>query len=81
MEAQPVLDPVSAIVSLLLSFGLPGVVIIALGYFAYLKDQRNNDLQDTLINMARDNAKAMAENTAAINGLSNLLASRGNGSA
>lgn len=68
-------DAVGAIITYLLSFGLPGVIIIALGWAYRNKDKRVDDLQDTIIEMAKEQAKAMAEGTAAINGLRDLLKS------
>lgn len=70
-------DPVSQVVALLLSFGLPGVIIIALGFAYWRKDARVNDLQDTLTEVSVQTAKALEGNTAAINGLRELIIMRG----
>lgn len=61
-------DAVGAIVTYLLSFGLPGVIILALGWAYKKKDERVEALQDTLIKMAGENASAMVGATNAING-------------
>jgi hypothetical protein len=61
-------DAVGAIVTYLLSFGLPGVCLIVLGYAYKKKDERVEQLQDTLIKMAGENATAMVGATNAING-------------
>lgn len=68
-------DAVGAIITYLLSFGLPGVIIIALGWAYRNKEKRVDDLQDTILEMAKEQAKAMAEGTAAINGLRDVLKS------
>lgn len=74
---QDVAGPVSQIVTYLLSFGLPGVIIIALGFAYWRKDARCSDLQDTLVEVSVQSAKAMEGNTAAINGLRELIIMRG----
>lgn len=70
-------DAISQIVNYLLSFGLPGVCIIGLSWAYYQKDKRVEQLQDTLIKMAGENATAMVGATAAINALRDLLVARG----
>ena len=76
MEGITATDPFGQVVTYLLSFGLPGVVIIALGFAYWRKDKRVEDLQDTLIEMSKEYAKAMAESTAALNAMRDLLISR-----
>lgn len=66
-------DAVGQIVTYLLSFGLPGVCLIVLGWAYKNKDKRVDDLQDTIIEMAKEQAKGTAENTAALNGIRDLL--------
>lgn len=77
-------DAVGAIVTYLLSFGLPGIVIIVLGWAYNQKDKRVEALQDTLIKMAGENATAMVGatnaingNTAIVNSLRDMLINRG----
>jgi hypothetical protein len=67
---------VTQIVTFLLSFGLPGVVIIVLGFAYYRKDQRVNDLQETLMEVSVNVTKAVEANTAAINGMRELIIMR-----
>jgi hypothetical protein len=68
-------DAVGAIVTYLLSFGLPGVCLIVLGWAYKKKDDRVSQLQDTLIKMAGDNATALVGATAAINATNTTVAS------
>lgn len=77
MEDAGVAGPVSQIITYLLSFGLPGVIIIALGFAYWRKDARVSDLQDTLVEVSVQSAKAMEANSAAINGLRELIIMRG----
>jgi hypothetical protein len=77
MEGGGAAEPISAIITYLLSFGLPGVIIIALGFAYWRKDARVSELQDTLVEVSVQSAKAMGENAAAINGLRELLIMRG----
>ena len=70
-------DAIGQIVAYLLSLGLPGVCLLALGWAYNKKDKRVDDLQDTLIKMASENATAMVGATAAINSLRDLLIAKG----
>jgi hypothetical protein len=70
---EPTTGAVEQIVALLLSLGLPGVIIIALAYAYLQKDKRVNELQDTLFDVGRESAKAMEANTASLNRLSDML--------
>jgi hypothetical protein len=79
----PPTDAVGQIVTYLLSFGLPGVCLIVLGWAYWNKDKRVEQLQDTLIKMAGENATAMVSaanaingNTAVVNSLRDMLISR-----
>ena len=76
MEGGSAAEPISAIITYLLSFGLPGVIIIALGFAYWRKDARVNELQDAMMEIAVQSAKAMEGNTAATNGLRELLIMR-----
>ena len=60
----------------LLSLGLPGLVIIALGFMSYRFYNRSQQLTDTLIAMTRETVKAQEAATDAINRLTDLLRSR-----
>jgi len=60
----------------LLALGLPGLVIIALGFMSYRFYNRNQQLTDTLIAMTRETVKAQEAATDAINRLTDLLRSR-----
>ena len=73
MDVPTSLDPVSSIVGALLSLGLPGIVIIALGFAYYRKDKRIEELQDALLELGKENAKAMAEATGAIASLKDVI--------
>lgn len=77
MEGGGATEPISAIITYLLSFGLPGVIIIALGFAYWRKDARVSELQDALLDVSVQSAKAMEGTTAAVNGLRELLIMRG----
>jgi len=60
----------------LLALGLPGLVIIGLGFASYRFYNRSQELTDTLIAMTRENVKSQEAATDAINRLTDLLRSR-----
>jgi len=60
----------------LLALGLPGLVIIALGFTCYRFYNRNQELTETLIVMTRETVKAQEAATAAIIRLTDLLRSQ-----
>lgn len=60
----------------LLSQGIPGIVILGLGWAVYKLYTRNQDLHDTLYQVGRESVKANEATTAAINRLTDLLMSR-----
>lgn len=72
-EPSGVVEP---ILTQLLSLGLPGLVIIALGFMSYRFYNRSQELTDTLIAMTRETVKAQEAATDAINRLAELLRSR-----
>jgi len=73
--AVPV-DAVNSIITYLIgAFGLSGVCLVVLGWAYYKKDQRVEELQDTLIRMAGENATAMVGATAAINANTSIVSS------
>lgn len=71
MEGQSgVIEPIT---QQLLSLGLPGVIIIALGFAVYRLYSRNQEQNDTMVEMTRETVKAQEAATASINRLSDLL--------
>ena len=66
-------DAVSQIVQTLLGHGLPGLIIIALGFAVWKLYSRNQELHTTLYVVGRESVKANEATTAALNRLSDLL--------
>lgn len=64
---------VQSIVSMLLGQGLPGLMILALGFAVYKLYNRNQELHDTLYEVGRESVKANEATAAALNRLSDLL--------
>lgn len=64
---------VTSIVSMLLGQGLPGLMILALGFAAHKLYNRNQELHDTLYEVGRESVKANEATAAALNRLSDLL--------
>lgn len=64
---------VENIVSMLLGQGLPGLIILALGFAVYKLYNRNQELHDTLFEVGRESVKANEATAAALNRLSDLL--------
>lgn len=67
---------VEPMITQLLSLGLPGLVIIALGFTCYRFYTRIQELTETLITMTRETVKTQEAATDAINRLTDLLRSR-----
>ncbi|MET3649075.1 hypothetical protein [Phyllobacterium ifriqiyense] len=65
--------PVDAVVNLLIGLGLPGVIIITLGFAVHRLYNRNQELLDTMVETGRETVKAQKTATASINRLSDLL--------
>jgi hypothetical protein len=71
MEGQTgIIEPV---IQLLVGLGLPGVIIIALGYAVNRLYNRNQQLLDAMMEMTGETVKAQEAATASINRLSDLL--------
>lgn len=66
-------DAVSQIVQTLLGHGLPGLIIIALGFAVWKLYSRNQELHTTLYEVGRESVKANEATAAALNRLSDLL--------
>lgn len=66
-------DVISQIVAVLLSLGLPGVIIIALCFACYRLYNRNQELHDTMFEMGRDVAKSQEATASAIRELTNAM--------
>lgn len=71
MEGQT--DLVGPVIQTLLGLGLPGVIIIALGYMVYRLDNRNEKKEEAMREMQVDFVKAQEAATAALNRLSDIL--------
>lgn len=74
MEGAPagtgIIEP---FVSLLVSMGLPGLVIAGLGYIGWRLWGRTEKQQEALLEITRETVKAQEAATAAVNRLSDLL--------
>lgn len=57
------MDPSSSITAVLLASGLPGVVIIALGYVCVRLYNRNQELTDKRVADAQEYAKGLSQAT------------------
>lgn len=66
----------SGSVDQLLQLGLPGVVIIGLGFFAYRVFKLYTEVQERRIAEARETVKAMEQNTAALESLTAVIQAR-----
>lgn len=64
---------VEQIVTLLLGQGLPGLIILGLGFTVYKLYNRNQELHETLYEVGRESVKANETTAAALNRLSDLL--------
>ena len=62
-----------SISQMLLGLGLPGVIIIALGYAVWKLYNRNQELHETLYEVGKESVKANEATAAALNRLSDLL--------
>lgn len=64
---------VQDIVSMLLGQGLPGLIILSLGFAVWKLYNRNQELHETLYEVGRESIKANEATAAALNRLSDLL--------
>lgn len=64
---------VEPFIQLLVSLGLPGLVIAALLFAVHRLYNRNQELQATLLDITRETTKSQEAGTASINRLSDLL--------
>lgn len=62
-----------SISNILLGLGLPGVIIIVLGFAVYKLYNRNQELHSTLYEVGKESVKANEATAAALNRLSDLL--------
>lgn len=62
-----------SISNILLGLGLPGVIIIVLGFAVYKLYNRNQELHSTLYEVGKESVKANEVTAAALNRLSDLL--------
>lgn len=62
-----------SVTQMLLGLGLPGVIIIALGFAVWKLYNRNQELHSTLYEVGRESVKANEATAAALNRLSDLL--------
>ncbi len=72
MEGDPT-GIVAPIVKLLVDLGLPGVIIIALGWHDWQVQKRNMALNDALLSVTKEYAEATSTMTAALNRLSDFI--------
>lgn len=64
---------IEQIVQMLLGQGLPGLIILALGFAVYKLYSRNQELHTTLYEVGKESVKANEATAAALNRLSDLL--------
>lgn len=64
---------IDAAARILEGLGLPGLLIGALAWFAWMVYKRNNELQDAMREMTKDSVRAQEAATAAIRELTNML--------
>lgn len=64
---------IEQIVGLLLNLGLPGLIILGLGFAVYKLYSRNQELHETLYEIGRESVKANETTATALNRLSDLL--------
>ena len=57
----------------LLSLGLPGVIIIVLGFVVWKLFSKNNDIQEKRIDEAKQTTAALVSNSSALEKLSDAL--------
>ena len=62
-----------SISNILLGLGLPGAIIIVLGFAVYKLYSRNQELHSTLYEVGKESVKANEAAAAALNRLSDLL--------
>ena len=62
-----------SISNILLGLGLPGVIIIVLGFAVWKLYNRNQELHSTLYEVGKESVKANEATAAALNRLSDLL--------
>jgi hypothetical protein len=62
-----------SISNMLLGLGLPGVIIIVLGFAVWKLYNRNQELHSTLYEVGKESVKANEATAAALNRLSDLL--------
>lgn len=63
--------------ALLLSYGLPGVVILGLGLAYLRKDAKLDEVQEKRIAESRDSIKAIEQNTNTLETMTEVLRERG----
>lgn len=63
----------NSVAEMLLGLGLPGLIILALGFAVWKLYNRNQELHSTLYEIGRESVKANEATTAALNRLSDLL--------
>lgn len=59
--------------------GLPGVVILTLGWAYWKERARNDELVEKRIAESRENLAAMKDNTSALEALTDVIKAQGNG--
>jgi hypothetical protein len=81
VAVQP--DPISSVVGFLLQLGLPGVIIIVLGYAYYKKDNRVDELYNLILAQSRETTRVISElsgtvqaNNVTLSSLKDIIISR-----
>lgn len=63
----------NSVAEMLLGLGLPGLIILALGFAVWKLYNRNQELHSTLYEIGKDSVKSNEATAAALNRLSDLL--------
>lgn len=63
----------NSVAEMLLGLGLPGLIILALGFAVWKLYNRNQELHSTLYEIGKDSVKSNEAAAAALNRLSDLL--------
>lgn len=70
---------IDKVLSPVLALGLPGVMIIVLGFIVYRLAGAYHDIQEKRIEESKEAIKAMSETAKALDGLSELIRDRARG--
>ena len=61
------------LVPALLEYGMPGIIITALGWAYWQERKRNHEIQDKRIEEGRESLQALSDNTRALESLTDII--------